>query len=432
MVKAPVSKRVVAGVIDALAIFALSAFYFVAPMLLRGLVLPMWGVLLAMVGYGVVPLAFLKKTVGMKLMGIELARRDGHAVDLANVLVRELLGRGYFPAAFILTVLAGLVAQWLGVASFLMPTGVALSIFLTSGVALVLAGLGHLLVFNREDGRSLADLVARSYVVLAPARKLPDDPDELAAWRLEHRARVRNIAAFQVLLVALAFAVPWGLSARGGETTSQQVARLKRQALQAKFDADPANRPLAEELQDALLSAGREEEAKAVAQKHRAALLKRDAEREVELRQRLQETPGEEHASSALIELLEGQNRIDEATAVYLAWLGPTPTPGRRGGFANWLASVGREPDAEAQLRLALAADPLLPMGQTMFGLVLKRLGKGREAEEALFLALLDDPEDEDARDGMEELQRELGPVSDIRRVALTAQFRAWTADAGR
>ncbi len=431
MTPAPLKRRALAGAVDFAAVVFISLVYFVAPILLRGLVLPMWGVLLAMVGYCVVPLAFLKKTVGMRLFGLELARRDGHAVDLANVLFRELVGRGYFPAAFLFTVLAGLVGRALGVAAFAMPMGLAGLMFLVSCFALVAAVLGHLLVFQREDQRSLADLFAGSFVVVGPARAPPDDAEERDAARAEHRARVRNIAVFEVLLVALAFGVPWALSSRGGETTAQHGARIKRQALKRKFDADPGNVALAAELSRALWAAGLDEEAGEVAKRHQAALDKRDVAREATLRQRLDTTPSDEATASALIELYESQGRLEDAKGVYLRWLGERPTPGRRGGYANWLASVGFDEAAEAELRAALREEPLLPMGHTMLGLVLQRLGRLKEAQEELFVAVLDDAEDEDAAGGLAEVTAELGPLPMERQEALSRQHRAWSGDGG-
>ena len=100
---APIPKRVVAGLIDTAFIVVLSGIAFAVPILTRGIVLPMWGVLAVMVGYAAVPLAFLKRTLGMHIMGLELVTSQGHAVDLANVLFRELLGRGFFPAAWLFT-----------------------------------------------------------------------------------------------------------------------------------------------------------------------------------------------------------------------------------------------------------------------------------------------------------------------------------------
>ena len=85
---APLGKRVAAAVIDGILLLVLCVATFIGPLLLRGFVVPMWGVLVVLIGYAVVPLAALKRTLGMQLFNIELARLDGHAVDIANLLNR--------------------------------------------------------------------------------------------------------------------------------------------------------------------------------------------------------------------------------------------------------------------------------------------------------------------------------------------------------
>ena len=129
-----------AGAIDTVVVLGLCAVYFLIPLLTRGLVLPMWGVLAAVLGYLVVPLAAFKRTLGMKLLGLELVTKDGHAVGPGDVLFRELIGRGFFPAAFLFTLFAGLAASWFGVARFAAPAGIALLFFFASAVALGVAG----------------------------------------------------------------------------------------------------------------------------------------------------------------------------------------------------------------------------------------------------------------------------------------------------
>src|SRR5262249_40625767 len=147
---APLDKRLAAGAVDAFTLVALCAAYFLVPVLTLGIVLPMWGVLAAIIGYAVVPLAVFGQTLGFWLFGLELVSKEGHTVGLGDVLFRELLGRGWFPAAFIFNLLFGYLAMMLGAARFAMPTGLQGVFFLGSCLALALAVLGHVLVLTAK------------------------------------------------------------------------------------------------------------------------------------------------------------------------------------------------------------------------------------------------------------------------------------------
>ncbi|MBL8923768.1 MAG: RDD family protein [Myxococcaceae bacterium] len=431
MTLAPLGKRMLAGLIDVAALALLSFLAFLLPMALLGVVLPMWGVLAVMLGWSVVPLAFLQKTVGMKVMGLELAREDGHPVDLANVLFRELLGRGLFPAAYLLTVFFGFVAQALGLVAFVVPTGVGLVMLFACSIAFVGALAASLIALGRPDGRGLADLMTRSYVVLAPARRLPDDPDELAELRARRKTVVTRIIVFDLVLALGVPATPWLLTRRTGESPRTRTERIKRKGLEKKFAADPANEQLAGELVDALERAGLADEAKQVIERHRRALEARESDREKLLRERLAKAPDDERTASLLIELLEDQGRLDDAIVVYRGWLGPAPPPSRRAGFGHWLGVRGREVEAISELERALREDPLVPMGHTMLGIVLSRQQRHVEARAELFFALALDPEDEDARDAFDEVTAAVGALSPEQEAALRLTVERWQADAG-
>jgi uncharacterized RDD family membrane protein YckC len=431
MTLAPVSRRVLAGLIDGSALVVLSMVAFIVPMALLGVVLPMWGVLVVMLGWSVVPLAFLQKTVGMKLMGLELAREDGHPVDLANVLFRELLGRGLFPAAYLLTLLAGVVAQVLGVMAFIVPSGLGLVMVIACLVAFVGALAGGLVGLTRPDGRGLADLMTKSFVVVAPARKPPDDPDELTEATAQRKTVVRRIVAFELILAMAVVATPWVLTRRTGESVAHRTERIKRGGLEKKFANDPANDALAGELIDALERDGLADEAKKVLERHRRAVASREAEREKLLREKLTKAPDEERTVALLVELLENQGRLDDAIAVYQQWLGPTPTPARRAGFGHWLGVRGRADAAVVELKQALAEDPLVPMGHTMLGIILKRQHRDEEARTELFYAVTLDAEDDDALEAWSEVQEKVGPLSEAQQSTLRATVTGWTRDAG-
>jgi uncharacterized RDD family membrane protein YckC len=433
MTLAPVGKRMLAGLFDAFAMLLLSAVAFLVPMRLFGVVLPMWGVLAVMLGWSVVPLAFLQQTLGMRLQGLELARKDGHPVDLTNVVFRELAGRGLFPAAYLLTLAFGVVAQGLGVMAFAIPTGLGLLIAVTCFGLFVGAMLGALVGLTRPDGRGLADLITNSYVVVGPARPPPDDPEERAEKTRHRRTVIGRIIAFDVLLLVGVVGTPWLLTQKKpGETRAEKTARIKREGLEKKFDASPANEALASELVEALQRAGLFDEAKAVVERHRKALEARETGREQALRDQLAKTPDDERTAGLLIELLDDQDRLDDAIAVYRQWLGPTPTPSRRAGFGHWLGVRGRHDAAITELTTALSEDPQVPMGHTMLGIVLERADRLDEARTQLFYARQLDPSDEDAADAWERVLESTGPLPKAQEAELKKVLARWTSDAGR
>ncbi len=433
MTPAPLSRRFLAGLIDFAAVSVLSLATFLVPLFLRGFVLPMWGVLVVLVGYAVVPVAFLKQTVGLRILGLEVVRPDGHPVDLGNVLFRELLGRGLFPLAFLYTVAGGALATVFHLGAFAVPTGLGTVMFLASIMAVGLAGAGHLIALARPDGRTLADLMARSVVVIGPARPLPKDPDELAEHQDAHARRVRNIVLFELAALLSVVALPWFLTSRApGETSAQRIHRIKREKLATQFAADPGNPSLTRELVRMELEDGLPEEARKVEERHRATLAKGEERKEAALREKLRGAPGDEALASELVQLLERQERIDDARAAYQAFVEAEPSPHRRIGFAHWLASVGLEAQAEPEARAALAAEPLLPFGHTILGVTLERLGRATDARDELFLALLDDPDDDDAHDALERVAAELGPLPKARETELTRRYERWAKDAGR
>lgn len=420
-----------AGLIDGAALVVLSMVSFMVPMFFLGVVLPMWGVLAVMLGWSVVPLAFLQQTVGMRVMGLELARADGHPLDLANVLFRELLGRGLFPAAYLLTVIGGVIGRLLGVMAFGVPTGLGALMLLMCFAAFIFAIAGSLLALSRPDGRGLADLMTRSYVVNAPARRPPEDPDELAEHRAHRATVIRRIVVFEVLLAIAIIGTPWLLTVRTGESSAHRTERIKRQGLQKKFDADPSNEPLADELRASLQRDGQYDEAKKVHERHVTAKQAKEAEREKLLRDNVAKAPVDERSAALLIELLEDQGRLDDAITVYRTWLGSSPSPSRRAGFGHWLGVRGREAEAVKELRQALTEDPLVPMGHTMLGIVLSRVGQLEEARTELFYALELDAEDEDAQDAWADVIATTGPLTKQQQTQLRAAVKQWNAAQG-
>lgn len=427
---APMQKRVIAGLLDAACIVVLSGISFAVPLLTRGIVLPMWGVLAVVVGYAVVPLAFLKRTVGLHIMGLELVTKTGHSVDLANLLFRELVGRGFFPAAWLFTIISSLIAFRFGVGSSATPPVLAGVMTLACSAAVVIAVVGHIIALGRPDQRTLADLLAKSFVVEGPALPPPTDLEEFDEWKA-HRVRVLiGIGVFEFFLMGSVLALPALLTSSSGESSEGKIARLKLESLKAKFDANPGSDSLAADLQREYDYRGLEAESKAVSEKHVRALSLKEANREEELRVKLAQTHDRQTAET-LINLLERQDRVDDAVDVYREWLGPTPKASELAGFGNWLATNNRTELAVAELERATAMDPLVPLGHLLLGVSLQRLGRYEDARVELELALLDDPEDEDADDALRVVEGKIGRLSAKERTALQRRFDGWRRDAG-
>jgi uncharacterized RDD family membrane protein YckC len=428
---APIPKRVLAGAIDAACIIVLAGISFVAPLLTKGVVLPMWGVLAVLIGYSVLPIAFFKKTLGLSVAGLEVVAKTGHALDLGNTLFRELLGRGWFPAAYVFTILVSVVASKLGVGGSVAPAMVAGVMTVACSSAMTIAFVGHLIVLGRPDQRSLADLMSGSFVVEGPALPLPTDVDELFEHKRHRMAVLRNVAIVEVVLVLGVYASPFVLAAKGGETSVQKGQRLKVESLQAKFDRDPGSESLARELQTELWRANRLEDAKQVAQRHREAMSLKEVKREEELRAQFAQAK-DRAIAQALIQLLEEQDRVPEARDVYAEWLGETPEASELSGFGHWLATNGLTDEAVTVLTRATTMDPLVPFGHTLLGVSLQRMGQLAGAREELELALLDDPSDEDAKDALREVEEKLGPLPAADKKKLAQHFAGWKTDAGR
>ena len=427
---APLPKRVVAGLIDFAFIASLTGISFTVPLVTRGIGLPMWGVLAVMVGYAVVPLAFLKRTVGLHIMGLELVGKAGHPVDLANVLFRELLGRGFFPAAWLFTIIASLIALHFGVGASTTPPLLAGVMTVASAGALCVAAIGHVIALGRPDQRTLADLLAGSFVVEGTALPPPTDLEEFDEWKAQRTQAILRIAVFEVVLMSSVLFLPWLLTSRSGESSQAKIARLKLDSLRAKFDANPGSDSLSDELQREYGETGRADDAQKVFEKHHVAYSLKQAGREQALRDQLAEHH-DRATAEALISLLETEDRVDDAVEVYRAWLGPQPKASALAGFGNWLATNERTELAIVELERATTMDPLVPLGRTLLGVCLQRVGRLEEAREQLELALLDDPSDQDADDALRLVEGKVGRMPAQARLALQRRFEAWRRDAG-
>lgn len=420
---AQLERRVSAGIFDGVVLLALCAAYFLVPVVTLGVTLPMWGVLAAIIGYSVVPLSVFKQTLGMKLFGIELVTKDGHAVDLGNLLFRELLGRGWFPAAFLFNLVFAYVAMLMGYLRFVMPGGIQAVFSFASLLALFVAVLGHLLVLGMKDRRSIADMMARSFVVPQQSRPLPDDRDELLCLKAARGRSIRNVVIAEVLILGFGLGAPWLLTRRT-EGTQARAARLMRQKLEAQFKERPGSSQLARDLANAYRAAGDWESAQRVGTQYEQAHRKERDDLLTAQLASLDKSPGDESTLIAVLGELEERQRLPEAKERYAKFLEQHPEPEYRAGHAEWLVQNGLVDEGIAEYRALMKDTPDFEGAHKFLARALVRGGQLEEAQVEYQSELLLDPEDDDAREALEELDAELGPLPKAKVTGLAKELK--------
>ena len=434
-----------AGLVDFVLVAVLCAATFLFPLFTRGLALPMWGVLLVMVGYSVVPLYAFKKTIGLALFKLELVGKGGHAVDAGNLLFRELIGRGFLPIAYLLTVVSGLVASMLGLMAFAAPEGVLRLYFVICGFAAALAVLGHFLVLNRDDRRTLADLFAGSVVRVAVPAPAPHDDEEKAEARAAFGAKVRTVVVLEGLIAAAVFGLPWFL-AQPSEPKELYTVRLRKTAAEKQFAQDPASDSLAADLVQLLRTLGDEEGVKRVIETHEKAVEARSQQRELALEKRVQEDPADEMAVGSLLEILEDQEKLTEAKALYAKHVAASPDLGKRAGYGRWLAANGFGTEATQVQAEVVQQAPSVAEFRTLYGVALAEEEKWVEAYEQFYFAVAlakaqgDEEGADDAEVEWESVKEQRGALSKTEQKALekaAAQLvkdakAQWAQDAGQ
>ncbi|MBX7112831.1 MAG: RDD family protein [Myxococcaceae bacterium] len=431
--------------VDFVLVAVLCAVTFLFPLLTRGLALPMWGVLLVMVGYSVVPLYAFKKTIGLALFKLELVGKGGHSVDAGNLLFRELIGRGFLPIAYLLTVVSGLIASMLGLTAFVAPEGALRLYFVVCGFAAALAVLGHFLVLNRDDRRTLADLFAGSVVRVAVPAPVAHDEEEKAVSRAALGAKVRTVLVLEGLIAAAVFGLPWFL-AQPSEPKELYTMRLRKTAAEKQFAQDPADDSRAADLVQMLRALKDEEGVKRVIGTHEQAVAARDQQREVALEKRVQENPADEVAVGSLLDILEEQEKLTEAKALYAKHVAADPDLGKRAGYGRWLAANGFAAEATQIQGDVVRQAPSVAEFRTLYGVALAEEEKWAEAYEQFYFAVAlakaqgDDEGADDAEVEWEPVKAQRGALSKSERKALEkaaaqlvkAARAQWALDGGQ
>lgn len=403
---APVDARIGAAVLDSVAVLLLTALFIGAPLLLTGLMTPTLALCAAVLIWTIAPLWLFRQTLGMKLFGIEMVSKTGHSADLAELLFRELVGRGYLPAIYLVSLGAAIALRLMGYyAGIVSPSGFALIATGLSLLFLALAVTGNLVAFIRPDRRTLADLIAKTMVI--PKRDLPppEDEDDRQMAREERFRKIRGFAIFTVIVTFVATVAPWVVTRRPGpKDTSTIEARVAKQKLEVAFEKDKTNARTAYDLAYAYRSEGAEEKANNVIAEHKAALEKRDADREDHFKRRIAVNAEDEEAMGGLLSLYSEQGRLEDAKVAYRAWVDANPTGEKVTGFGVWLYQRNFNDEAIVELKRGIDLGEQSAEAQAYLGFAYRDAGKPAEAKKAFKAALKIDPEMEEAREALDEL----------------------------
>ncbi|MBS2031663.1 MAG: RDD family protein [Deltaproteobacteria bacterium] len=408
---APLGPRIGAGAFDAFAVVGLGFLLFWIPFRVGAASLPVWALIAAVLGYAVVPLAAFQATLGMRLFGLELVSRDGTPPDFLDLLFREVIGRGYGPAAYLGAVVLGLIASMVGAAQFSAVLGGMGWGFALCSLLLMAAGAGHLVAFGHPDNRTLADLLGKTMVIprTVAAQQTDADADERAMLATSKRNKMIGLVVFEVALVLGTVGLPFALSTR--VKSNQEYAQdLKLDADAHRFEDSPSDQGLAVRLASEYEERGQLDKAKAVRDRFEAARRATDNAREASLRKRLAEAPTDTDAADTLVDLLEDQNRMADARTVREASYKADPSPEAQASFGVWLYNHDLNQDAVAQLRASIAGGFDEGEAHAYLGMALGELGQKIDARHELHVALEKDPDLDQVRDELDALEQEIGP----------------------
>lgn len=407
---AALDARVGAAVIDTLAIALITALLIYVPLRFTGLLTPTLALCGAVLMWTIAPLWLFRQTLGMRVFSIEMVSKTGHSAELTELLFRELVGRGYLPAIYLMSVLVAVIGSLTGrVAAMVMPTGLPFLATLLAFFFLGLSVVGNLVVFIRDDHRTLADLLAKTMVIPQRTVSLPTDEDDRALFFEQRRAKLRGFVITCLITTLVAWAAPWVLTRRPSpKDTSGIEARLAKQKLELRFEQDPTDANAAWELAAVYDSEGEQEKAKAVRDRYETAVAEREVKQEAALKSRLASNAEDRDAMEGLLRFYVERGRPQDAKATLQHWVETHDTLDDHTAYGEWLYDYDFNEEAVAELKKAFAigADKD-PYAQLYLGLAQQELGQKAEAKKALKAALKLDPQLEEAQAALSRLENE-------------------------
>lgn len=413
---APIGPRIAAGLLDLAAMSAIALALVAVPLTLTGFTLPMLAVFAVVLGWAVVPLWLFRATPFMRLFSLQLVGLDGRSADLGEIAFRELVGRGLFGAAYLATLLVGIVGMLLGRAQVAAPIGLGFFGFVSLGLV-GMAFAGGMLALARPDGRSLADLVGRTRVVVRTVEPLPADPDERADELAARRRRLRNFLAFLVVLLVGAVGAPtlFGTPQSKLFDSRERGLRLDRERLAGEFQRNPESPRIFREYREVLFASDEADLVEEITVRHEAAVERAEVERRArkldrihELRTQFDLDPADARRAEQLLRLYEEDDQLDEAQAVYAALA--KADPAWQAGYGTWLWENDRNALAVTELERAIAAPEPSAYTRAVYGFALRDVGRAADARTALKAARDAGFETDELFVALAELDEELGP----------------------
>jgi tetratricopeptide (TPR) repeat protein len=234
---------------------------------------------------------------------------------------------------------------------------------------------------------------------------------------------VRNVLIAEVLVFGLGGLAPWLLT-RKTESTEQRAARLLRGRVEAQFKTNPENEQLARELIEAYFVAGDRESAEKVRAQHEAAVNAAQEKRLTTQLAALDKDPSDEAALAAVLQTLEEKGQLDRAKERYTKFVELRREPEYRAGYAEWLSYKGFGDEGIAEYRALVKEAPDFEGVHKFLARALVMAGRLDEAQEEYQRELVLDPDDDDAKDAMEELDAELGPLSKAKVTAIQRELK--------
>ncbi|MEM6532264.1 MAG: RDD family protein [Myxococcota bacterium] len=392
---APRLRRLTASALDLANVVSLSVGILLLHFWSAGALFPLWVFSAVVVAWLVLPSWMSGRTLGLRALGLRLIRVDGKPMDLLELAFRELVARGLVCASILSVAAVVPFIESQGAHELPTPTGMWSAVLVFACLNVLFAATSTLVGLLRDDGRSLADVLAKVIVVDADAharstlRLLQLNPsrrvEPAEAWRRrENRARLRAFALLEAGCILMGVGLPmlsrieiraFDVEARFAE--EQATRRLE--SLRESFERHPEDPRLVDEYERELVDQGRAVEARWIRTRHEEAVRSHDEKEELALRRELSSQPSWS-ALDRLVNLLTRKGRLHEARDVYQAFVDVEPLPRRSQAFGIWLYQNHFDRQAVRTLRRALRDGADEAVSHAYLGLALERLGHPRAA----------------------------------------------------
>jgi Tfp pilus assembly protein PilF len=216
----------------------------------------------------------------------------------------------------------------------------------------------------------------------------PDLDEDALAEEAEQRAEYRKKMAIWVGTAAVLALIAIGIGAKSCTGTKKAAAKLQVKSAVARFEATPTDEALAKAAAAEYEAAGKKAEAEKILARHQAALAGGDKDREAALRAKLLQDPADDTALGQLVEIYVKRKDLPGGRSAYQEFVDKAPTPKRRATFGAWMYRNGFFEPAAKELAAAMKSGHVDPYTRGYLGLSLFELGRKKEAQKEIDLAL--------------------------------------------